>query len=80
MPSLILQQHTEEIEKARPNDRNVGWHRVRIDDRRNGIRSIVKAIDELKTQRDEASYAQQQERQPDLRVGIPDSTMSDCRL
>ena len=46
-------QHAEEIEAARPDDRDLGRHRVGVDDRRDGIGGVVEAVDELEAERDQ---------------------------
>ena len=47
------EQHAEEVEHARPDDREVRRQRVRVDDSGDGIGGVVEAIDELEAERDQ---------------------------
>ncbi len=56
-------QHAEKVERARPHDCEVRRQRVRVDDRRNRVRRVVKAVHELEPQRDQQRDAEQEKRQ-----------------
>ena len=51
------------LNSARPDDRDLRRQRVRVDDRRDRVRRVVEAVDELEAERDQQRHAEQQERQ-----------------
>ena len=57
-------QDAEKIEQTRPDDSDLGGHRVGVDHRCDGVCGIVKPVDEFETERDEQSETQEQEGQP----------------
>jgi hypothetical protein len=56
-------QHPEEIEEARPYHCDRSGQRMGINDGSDRVRGIVEAIDELKTERDDKRYEQEDEGQ-----------------
>ena len=54
-------QNAEQIEHARPDHGEICRQRPRIDDGRNRVRGVVKAVDELEAERDQKRDEQQQE-------------------
>ncbi len=56
-------ENPEKIEETRPDHRDGGRERMRVDDGRHGVGRVVKPVDEFETQRDQQSDAEQEERQ-----------------
>jgi hypothetical protein len=52
-------EHADEVPQTGPDDGDVGLERMRIDDGSDGIRRVVKAVDELESERDEQRDAEQ---------------------
>ena len=51
-------EDADEVPEARPDDRNVRLEGVGIDDGRDGVRGVVKAVHELEAERDEERDAE----------------------
>ena len=54
-------ENAEEIEEARPEHGDVCRQRVRVDHGRDGVGSVVEAVDEFEAERDQQRHAQEQE-------------------
>ena len=65
------------LKKPGPEHGDVGRHRVRVDDGRDGVGGVVEAVDEFEAERDQQRHAQEQKGQPrrDRRAGRFDVLM-----
>src|SRR5882724_10061237 len=57
------QQNAEEVETSRPDNSDLSWQKVRVDNCRHGVCSVMKAVDELEAESDQQRHEEEQERQ-----------------